>query len=122
MEVNFLKELFVNTPKEYDFGIMCSGSVPTTDPNELTPPRRREVVQSLLSKGFTINIISGWGKDRDRELAKCKTILNIQLRDNVKARILNHKTSNEYVKSDNLPVRSQIEIYNYLSLQNQQYF
>lgn len=43
-----------------------------------------------------------------------KTILNIQLSDNVKARILNHKTSNDYVKSDNPPIRSQIEIYNYL--------
>jgi GR25 family glycosyltransferase involved in LPS biosynthesis/tetratricopeptide (TPR) repeat protein len=77
MEVNFLKELSAKTPKEYDFGIMCSGSVPTTDPDELTPPRRREIVKSLLSKGFTINIISGWGKYRDHELAKCKTILNI---------------------------------------------
>jgi len=77
MEVQFLKELWVKTPKEYDFGIMCSGSVPTTDPDELTPPRRRQVIKSLLSKGFTVNIISGWGEYRDRELAKCKTILNI---------------------------------------------
>ncbi|MEO7313629.1 MAG: polyphosphate kinase 1 [Ginsengibacter sp.] len=42
-------------------------------------------------------------------------ILNIQLRDNVKARILNNKQSNEYVPSNNDPaIRSQLETYHYL--------
>ena len=44
-----------------------------------------------------------------------KDILEIQLSDNVKARILDKNIRNEYVKTDNgTPVRSQIEIYNYL--------
>ena len=77
MEVEFLKRIYLKTPKEYDFGIMCSGAVPTTDPNELTPPRRKDIVKYLLLHGFTINIISGWGESRDHEIAKCKTILNI---------------------------------------------
>jgi GR25 family glycosyltransferase involved in LPS biosynthesis len=76
MEIQFLKEQLVQK-KEYDFGIMCSGSVPTNDPAILTPPRRKKVVEYLLEQGFTINIISGWGKLRDIELGKCKTILNI---------------------------------------------
>jgi polyphosphate kinase len=43
-----------------------------------------------------------------------KTILDIQLNANVKARILNNELTNEYVKSNGKRVRSQVEIYNYL--------
>ena len=44
-----------------------------------------------------------------------KDILDIQLNDNVKARILNNDLDNEYVNPRNTKkVRSQIEIYNYL--------
>jgi len=44
-----------------------------------------------------------------------KDILSIQLSDNVKARILDNKLSNEYVPDDHeKKIRSQIEIYNYL--------
>jgi len=41
-------------------------------------------------------------------------MLQIQLRDNVKARILNNELNNRYVTNDKEPCRSQIEIYNYL--------
>ncbi len=40
--------------------------------------------------------------------------LNIQLQDNVKARILDNKLSNEYVSKKGKAIRSQVEIYNYL--------
>lgn len=44
-----------------------------------------------------------------------KDMLEIQLSDNVKARILDKNIRNEYVKTDSSkPIRSQIEIYNYL--------
>ena len=43
-----------------------------------------------------------------------KDQLEIQLSDNVKARILDKKMTNEYVKSEKIPIRSQIEIYRYL--------
>lgn len=50
-----------------------------------------------------------------------KNILNIQLNDNVKARILNNDLNNEYVKSaEDTKVRSQIETYNYLLSISQQ--
>jgi polyphosphate kinase len=42
-------------------------------------------------------------------------IINIQLSDNVKARILDNEGSNQYVNPRNKPkVRSQVETYNYL--------
>lgn len=43
-----------------------------------------------------------------------KDIISIQLRDNVKARWLNNEFTNEYVQSDGVQIRSQIETYNYL--------
>ena len=49
-----------------------------------------------------------------------KELLEIQLQDNVKARILDKNMRNKYVESDkNKKIRSQIEIYNYLK--NQKY-
>lgn len=42
-------------------------------------------------------------------------ILNIQLMDNVKARILNNELNNQYVKNNLGKIRSQREIYRYLS-------
>ncbi|VTP99302.1 Polyphosphate kinase [Sphingobacterium daejeonense] len=41
-------------------------------------------------------------------------MLEIQLRDNVKARYLNNKQTNEYVHNDEPICRSQIVIHNYL--------
>ena len=44
-----------------------------------------------------------------------KEILSIQLKDNVKARVLNNSLSNNYVSSTGKKrVRAQIETYNYL--------
>jgi polyphosphate kinase len=45
-----------------------------------------------------------------------KDILNIQLKDNIKARILNNEQNNNYVNPRNTKkIRSQVETYNYLS-------
>ncbi|MGZ5247735.1 MAG: hypothetical protein ACXWV5_11835, partial [Flavitalea sp.] len=43
-----------------------------------------------------------------------KNILDIQLSDNVKARILDNGLNNRYVNNSQRRVRSQVEIYNYL--------
>lgn len=43
-----------------------------------------------------------------------KDIINIQLRDNVKARWLNNALTNDYVDADGMQIRSQVETYNYL--------
>ena len=53
-----------------------------------------------------------YNKEIQKEL---KEILNIQLADNVKARVLDNELSNIYVESESTKkVRSQIETYNYL--------
>ena len=62
---------------EFDFGIICSGSVPTNKVEDLEPPRRKKVVEYLIDSGYKVNIISGYGESRDLELSKCKQILNI---------------------------------------------
>ncbi|MGC4129578.1 MAG: polyphosphate kinase 1 [Bergeyella sp.] len=46
-----------------------------------------------------------------------KDILEIQLKDNIKARILDNKLKNKYVRNKEKPYRSQIETYRYLKLQ-----
>ena len=59
--------------------------------------------------------IEAAAKITNKELKKeLKDILDIQLRDNVKARILDKKLSNEYVRNDKKECRSQIETYKYL--------
>lgn len=59
--------------------------------------------------------IEAAAKITNKELKKeLKDILDIQLRDNVKARILDKKLSNEYVRNGKHECRSQIETYKYL--------
>ena len=44
-----------------------------------------------------------------------KTVLQIQLADNVKARLLDNELSNKYIRNTgHKKIRSQVEIYNYL--------
>ena len=73
-EVSFLKNVYATEKKIYDFGFLNAEG--TTTESILTV-RRRTLIQSLIDKGFTVHIISGWGESRDIELAKCNIILNI---------------------------------------------
>ncbi|HEX2606370.1 MAG TPA: polyphosphate kinase 1 [Flavisolibacter sp.] len=50
----------------------------------------------------------------ERIKQEIKDLVNIQLQDNVKARILDNDLNNEYVRTDHQKVRSQVEMYNYL--------
>jgi polyphosphate kinase len=54
----------------------------------------------------------------ERIKQELKDILNIQLHDNVKARWLNNELSNDYVRTHDERVRSQVETYNYLQHKN----
>ncbi|MCS3531839.1 polyphosphate kinase 1 [Chryseobacterium sp. JUb7] len=59
--------------------------------------------------------IEAAAKISDKNLKKeLKDILDIQLKDNVKARILDKKLSNEYISNDKEECRSQVETYRYL--------
>ena len=75
-EINYLKELYTASEKKYDFGILTGCGAPNNSISELGP-KRKKIVEFLLSKGFTVNIIKAWNIIRDTELAKCKVILNI---------------------------------------------
>jgi len=50
----------------------------------------------------------------ERLKQELKEILNIQLQDNVKSRVLDNNLNNEYVRTDVQQVRSQVDTYNYL--------
>ncbi|MFP3597524.1 polyphosphate kinase 1 [Chryseobacterium sp. SIMBA_029] len=59
--------------------------------------------------------IEAAAKITDKDLKKeLKDIIDIQLRDNVKARILDKNLSNEYISNSKEECRSQIETYKYL--------
>ena len=75
-ENHVLKELYLNEEKLYDFGIITYGNTETNTIDALFH-KKKEVVIELIKKGFKIHIISGWGIERDKELAKCKVILNV---------------------------------------------
>jgi polyphosphate kinase len=50
----------------------------------------------------------------DREIQKeLRTMLDIQWKDNIKARIIGPNEPNQYRKTDGPPVQSQIELYRY---------
>src|SRR6478672_4059348 len=51
----------------------------------------------------------------ERIKKELKDILSIQLQDNVKARWLDNDLSNEYVRTQGEPIRSQVETFNYLN-------
>jgi GR25 family glycosyltransferase involved in LPS biosynthesis len=72
-----LKDLLINEPKIYDFGIITYGNTETNTVDNSLFHKKKDVVNELIKKGFKIHIISGWGLQRDKELAKCKVILNI---------------------------------------------
>ena len=54
------------TSIEYDFGF-----------NGAMTERREKIINDLLDAGLRVNNVRLWGDERDKELAKCKFILNI---------------------------------------------
>ena len=82
-ELKTLIELNENTKKEYDFGIIKASGGYVND-------RRQIVVDYLKQQKFTVNIIGGWGNDRDIELSKCRAILNIHGFYRVPSNIFEH--------------------------------
>ena len=69
-ELDVLTKLNNETEKIYDFGLIIGSG-------ERMLVRRKAVVDFLTNSGLTVHIISGWDIQRDKELAKCKYILNI---------------------------------------------
>lgn len=98
-EKEYLSKIFKETKKEYHFGFI---NKKTSMP--ITPPRRNKVLAYLFDSGFKVNIVSGWGEDRDRELAKCKVILNIHGQINENENPCPEECSNifEHIRCDRL--------------------
>ena len=69
-ENDYLTYISKSTHKSYDFGIISNS-------NTIDVERRKVIVDFLIKKGYSVYIISGWGKNRDNKLAECKIILNI---------------------------------------------
>ena len=65
-ECNRLKFLLATTPKEYDLAFIGNGQ------------RREDKINELRAQGLKIYHIDGkWLDDRDREVAKCRALLNL---------------------------------------------
>ena len=61
------------TSIEYDFGF-----------NGAMTERREKIINELLDAGLRVNNVRLWGDERDKELAKCKYILNIHADESYK--------------------------------------
>lgn len=91
-ELKKLINLNKNTKKEFDFGIIKSGGGDVTD-------RRLKIVNFLKKNNFSVNIMGGWGNDRDMELAKCKIILNIHGFYQIPSNIFEHIRCNRLLEA-----------------------
>lgn len=68
-ETNYLKSL-MPCKKEYDIAIIGHMS-----------PHRQEIIDKLKQQGYSVYFIVGWGNLRDKEIAKCKCIVNLHYTD-----------------------------------------
>jgi hypothetical protein len=62
-----------NLPKTKDICIMSGES-----------GHRRNIINQIINKGYTIDIISGWKKERDEKLFTYKILVNISYQDDYK--------------------------------------
>jgi hypothetical protein len=71
-ETTKLKE-FLNQPKEFDFAVIGTMS-----------EHRKTIMNTVSSMGYKVYFISGWGDNRDKEVGKCKVLLNIHFNEDYK--------------------------------------
>ena len=104
-ELDFLMKS-KTTPKEYDFGFIYDWSSIGSTKNSvcIALPRRKKVIDFLINNGFTVNIIAGYGEDRDVELGKCDIILNVHGQINSNPNPFPDECSNifEHIRCDRL--------------------
>lgn len=74
-EISLLQKIHNEEEKTYDFGILVDSGQNKYDA-PLRIPNRYKLVE-FIKQYYSVNIIDGWGIYRDRELAKCKIVLNI---------------------------------------------
>jgi hypothetical protein len=69
-EQDFLKNLKQTIEPIYDFGIISLE-------NPVIVERRLAVVNFLTNNGYTVKVIQGFKEQRDKQIAMCRTLLNI---------------------------------------------
>ena len=100
-ETQMLSDLKAKTNQIYDFGILTGSGATNNSINELGP-KRKQLVRHLLEKGFSVNIIKGWGQERDTELSKCNVILNIHGQINPSPDVWEDSMIFEHIRCDRL--------------------
>lgn len=77
-ETNKLKS-FMSVPKEYDIAIVnCKFKQHSCFH---ISERRINMINRLMKSGISVNMIEGWGDARDKEIGKCRILLNIHFSD-----------------------------------------
>jgi len=68
---------FTNHSRKYEYDVGIINAYPNTDSGENTS--RRTKIFEKLQQEPTINCLNiiGWGRDRDREISKCRIIVNV---------------------------------------------
>jgi hypothetical protein len=69
----------MTVPKEYDVAIvLCKFQEhPCPDASK----RRIDVTNKLIANGVSVNMIEGWDDARDREIGKCRILMNVHFSD-----------------------------------------
>ena len=91
--------------KVYDFAFIYNWkSLPVERQHIIAPPKRRKVIDFLRSNGYKVNIVAGYGDDRDVELSKCSFVLNIHGQVSENEILLPDECSNifEHIRCDRL--------------------
>ena len=91
--------------KVYDFAFIYNWkSLPVERQHIIAPPKRRKVIDFLRSNGYKVNIVAGYGDDRDVELSKCSFVLNIHGQVSENEILLPGECSNifEHIRCDRL--------------------
>jgi hypothetical protein len=66
-EIHYIQNLVNTIPKEYDIAFIGSSSI-----------KRLRIIEILRNHGFSVyRVLEKWGEERDRELAKCRMLLNV---------------------------------------------
>lgn len=70
---------FMSLPKEYDIAIMnCKFKQHRC---LHISERRINMINRLMDSGVSVNMIEGWGDARDKEIGKCRILINIHFSD-----------------------------------------
>jgi len=64
-------QMFLKQEKEYDFAVIGTPSA-----------HRTKQIKRLTDKGFKVHHIIGWNAERDKEVGKCKALLNLHYSPN----------------------------------------